>query len=216
MSARTEAVLGSWVVRTIVFPFSRRTLHNLENPAGIGQVQMGRRLVQEQKVGILGQGPGDGGQLALAGAQRPDGLSRFGKQVDDRKGFFDRPVVVSSSPPEPPEVGRTAEGDIFPDLQIEHGRFVRGDMTNQAAPLPPRQKSDRPVGNQDLPFLRLQPAQEKMKKRGFTGSVRTDEGGHGSGLDDHSSRRTRRNRTFHYKKTRRPVAGSSNPPYAPF
>ncbi len=77
-----------------------------ENAPGIGQVQVRGRLVEEEKAGILGQGSGDRGQLALPRAERPDGLSSLGCQVDDGQGVLDGPGVLLISPAEQPDVAR--------------------------------------------------------------------------------------------------------------
>ncbi len=72
----------SWVETRIVAPSSRRLAEDLEDALAGGPVDSAERLVEEDHVGLLGEGAGDQHPLSLASGELAELLARAFGEAD--------------------------------------------------------------------------------------------------------------------------------------
>ena len=150
---------------------------------GMGDVEEGRRLVQQQQVGLLSQHHGDPDPLPLPAGQLlhpPAGQVRgLGDVQGSRYGL----VVAASPLPEQPGVRVPTQPD-----QLGDGDPLRRDgrlreQAQGARHLLGRHPVDVPTVEEDLTALRLEQAAEAAEQGRLAAAVGTDDGGDPAGRD---------------------------------
>ena len=101
----------------------------------VGQVDAGRRLVEEEQVGRADQGPGDERPLLLPAGELGDpGLGLPG-QADHADRVVDRCPVVAGERTQQPTAGERAGGDDLPHRRRD-ARAGAGTLGDEADPAP--------------------------------------------------------------------------------
>ncbi|MEG8035475.1 hypothetical protein QP157_09125 [Sphingomonas sp. LR61] len=157
--------------------------HQAQDLELVREVQVGRRFVEQQRVGLLRHHQGDPCTLSLATRQARDVAVCDVGQAGRRDGLL-RDVGVVRGPRLRPRLVRVAAAHH----QVEHARAGGGDgRLRQDRELPRdlavRFLADRGTVEQDLAGLRLQHPPEGLEQGRLAAAVRAEERRHGAALD---------------------------------
>ena len=157
-----------------------KQVHHLELMA---DVQRRDRLVEHEHPGLLGQGHGDPGALALPTGERVDQAVGQGLEVASVDERFDERVVAWRRRLVPGVVGRPAVADQFTDGDAGRRDGVLGhDGKGLCQPLG-RKVIDALAMNRGATTARLNETRHRAQQRGLARAVGPDETGDAAGAD---------------------------------
>ena len=168
-SQRRSASSSRWVVRKIVTCRSRRLLDQLVHLARGDRVEAGRRLVEEEHLGIAEQRPRQGHPLPQALRERAARIPRPVAQVDRRESAVD--AIARSC--DLIQLGEALE--VLPDAQgeVEAGRL--GHDRDPAPDLDPRLRRERQSSDPRRPRGRRDQRTERAHDGRLAGAVGAEE-----------------------------------------
>ena len=175
-SAKRAARLRSWSTARTVRPRAcPQPLEELDQRELVRDVEMGRRLVEEEEPRLLGEGEGDEDALPLPARQLVH--RAVGELLDVRvnQGAGDRRLVLRRGREPAPRVRDAAEGD-----DLRHAEPVRqlhalrqdGHPSRQLAAVP---RTDRPPEQLDPPGRRRQHAGDDPQQGALAAAVRAEQ-----------------------------------------
>ena len=183
VSASASTSPRKWETRMTVRPPRREAADDLVEPLDLGRRERGRRLVEDDQLGVAGQRPQDLDLLLLRQRQRPDdGVRRDRRSrcrprgartaraacaaARSRAGAAPRPGTRSRR--------RSAAGRPPPP-----GRRARCPRSQRLARRPER---DRLAAQDELALIGREDPGDDLAERGLAGPVLADEGVNGAGV----------------------------------
>ncbi|MEK6717730.1 MAG: hypothetical protein AABZ16_09595 [candidate division NC10 bacterium] len=144
---------------------------DLQDDPLVPEVQVRRRLIQQQDRGLLGQGPGDGDELPLAPGQL---VHPAGRQIRDARGLqggLGHGPVPIAFPRAPPGVRIAAHQHDLGHAEREgHVKLLR-DHRHPLRQRRARERAEIAPPDQDAPPLRRHHLAQEAQERALAGAV---------------------------------------------
>ena len=154
--------------------------HDLEL---VAHVEVGRRLVEQQHAGALGERDGQPGALALAAGQRVDEAVGVARGVGDLQRPGDRLAVGGAQAAEAAEVRLAAELDERGDRDAGHRLRALGQQREALGDRAGRERGDVLAVEHDRAGGRAQDAAERAQQRALARAVGSDQRGDPAGRE---------------------------------